>query len=292
MVSVYADVLVCLNVLVTYIFIVCVRVLLNIPSNKWGVCIGSIIGGLSSLVIFAGDIGAMCSLVLKLAIAAAIVFVCFIPNSLRAFLKNLLCFFVVSVAFGGVMCFAELTFNPKGIMYLNGAVYFDMDIRYLVGCTFVIYGAFRGVDAILKRRAAKNEIYSIEITLRGITVSLLGYVDTGNNLTDGLTGRSVFVGEMKGLSSLFSYEEIAFLKSGIYQNAPDSLKGLIRLIPCKTVADTTLLPAFTPDEVTVKLDDGRVALTGFSVAITDKCLSDGEYNMLLNKAIYDFQVIK
>lgn len=288
MVSVYADVLVCLNVLITYIFIVCVRVAVNMPSNKWGVCIGSVIGGLSSLVIFAGEVGIIFSVSFKFLTAVIIVFVSFIPESVRQFIKSLVCFFGVSMLFGGVMYFVEITFNPEGIMYLNGTVYFDMDIKYLVGCTFVIYGVFLGADVFLQRRASKNEIHNVTITFRGVAVNLLGYVDTGNNLTDGLTGRKVFVGELKGLSPLFNYEEIFFLKNGSYDRIPDSLRGKVRLVPCKTVGDNTLLPAFTPDKAEIQLNGRKVKLKGFSVAIVNNDLGNGEYNILLHKAIYDF----
>ena len=161
MVCVYADVLVCLNILITYLFLVCTRLTGNLPTNKLGVCIGSVLGGFSSLIIFAGDIGIALSVFYKILVASIIVGVSFIPGSPKVFLKALLLFFGVSIIFGGAMYFAEITFKPAGVMYLNGAVYFDMDIKYLVGCTFVIYGLFLGTDAFLQRKASKNEIYKI-----------------------------------------------------------------------------------------------------------------------------------
>lgn len=287
MIAVYADVLVCINILITYIFIVCTRVAGNMPTNKWGVCISSVAGGLSSLIIFAGDIGVFFSLIYKLLIAVIVVFVSFLPNSFRCLIKGLLLFFGVTVLFGGVMYFIEITFKPHGIMYLNGTVYFNMDIKYLVGCTFIIYGIFLGVDHLLQRKASKSEIYGVGITFRNIEVNLSGYVDTGNNLTDGLTGRKVFVGELSALSPLFTYEELAFFKSGRLDNMPDSLKGKVRLIPCRTVGDASLLPAFTPEKIEINMNKRMISSADFSVAVVNKSLGDGEYNILLNKAIYD-----
>ena len=52
MVTVYADVLVSVNILITYIFLVCVRVVFSAPTNKLLVALASFIGGLSSVVIF------------------------------------------------------------------------------------------------------------------------------------------------------------------------------------------------------------------------------------------------
>lgn len=288
MIAVYADVLVGINVLITYIFLVCTRVAGNMPTNKWGVCIASVLGGLSSLVIFAGNIGVTLSVLYKIFTASVIVGIGFLPDSIRKFIKVLLLFFGISIAFGGAMYFAEITFNPKGIMYLNGTVYFDMDIKYLVGCTFLIYGAFLGTDALLQRKASKSEIYDVSVTFRGITVTLSGYVDTGNNLADFLTGKKAFVGELKALSALFTYEEIKYFKGGNFENIPESLIGKIRLIPCKTVGDATLLPSFTPDEIQIQLRKKKIKSVDFCVAISDNSLSDGEYNILLNKAIYEY----
>ncbi len=287
MISIYVDVLVCINILITYIFVVCTRVAANMPTNKWGVCIGALVGGLSSLIIFLGDIGIALSVLYKLIVAMVIVFVCFLPHSAKSFIKSLLIFFGVSILFGGVMYFSEITFKPHGIMYLNGTVYFDMDIKYLIGCTFIIYGVFMGVDYLLQRKASKDEIYAVCITFRGISVKLFGYVDTGNNLTDGLTGRQVFIGELSSLAPLFTYRELDFLKKGRLEDIPSSFAGKIRLIPCKTVGESALLPAFTPDKIDVTVNKQKKSSKNFSVAVVNKSLGSGEYNILLNKAIYD-----
>lgn len=287
MIAVYADVLVCLNVLITYIFLVCTRVASNMPTNKWGVCMGSVVGGLSSLIILAEDIGIFFSVAFKLITAFVIVLCSFLPRSFKSFLKVLLIFFGVSALFGGIMYFLEITFKPHGIMYFNGTVYFDMDIKYLVGCTFIIYGIFLGVDFLLRRKAAKNEIYKISVTFRNVTVKLLGYVDTGNNLTDALTGKKVFVGELSSLSPLFTYEELSFFKEKNLDDIPDSLKGKIHFIPCKTVGESVLLPFFTPEKTEIEINKQKKTASNFSVAVVNKKLGDGEYNILLNTAIYD-----
>lgn len=287
MVAVYVDVLVCINILITYIFLVCTRVLSNVPSNKWGVCIGAIVGGLSSLAIFLDEMNIFLSVAVKLIVSALIVFFSFTPNRLKVFLKTYFSFFGISILFGGAMYFIEITFRPHGVIYMNGTVYFDMDIKYLVGCTFLIYGIFLLSDYLFMRRTTKNEIYKVSITFRNTQVELLGYIDTGNNLTDSLTGRNVFVGELSSFSPLFTYEELVFLKKGELDNIPDSLKGKIRLVPCKTVGESTLLPAFVPSKAELTFNKKQIKLENICIAVVDKSLSDGEYNLLLNKSIMD-----
>ena len=287
MVEVYVDVLVCINLLITYIFVVCTRVALNIPTNKCGVCIGSIVGGFSSLIIFCDEMNIAVSILYKLGIASVIVAVCFLPNSLKRFFKLFSAFLGISLFFGGAMYFTELAFKPHGVLYLNGTVYFDMDIKYLVGSTFIIYGIFIFVNNLLEKRAARNEIYNVVISFRGITIHTNGFVDTGNNLTDSLTGRKVFVGTVNAFAPLFSYEEVKYLKNADFDNIPETLKGKIRFIPCQTVSDSSLLPAFTPDVISVKINEKKLDLKDFCVALINKNISDGDYDILLNRAIYD-----
>ena len=287
MVEVYVDVLVCINLLITYIFVVCTRIALNIPTNKWGVCIGSVVGGLSSLIIFSDEINVVWSVLYKLCVAGVIVVICFLPNSIKRFFKLLVVFLGISVFFGGAMYFTELAFKPHGILYLNGTVYFDMDIKYLIGCTFIIYGVFLFVNNLLEKKAAKNEIYNVAIGFREVTVNIRGFVDTGNNLTDSFTGRSAFVGAVNALSPLFTYEEMKYLRNTAFGDIPESLKGKIRLIPCKTVGDSGFLPAFTPDSMNIKMNGEKFELKDFCVAITSSKIADGDYDILLNRAIYD-----
>ena len=49
---IYLDVLVAVNIFVTYILLVCTRVVLKTDTKKYGVLVASVLGGASSLIIF------------------------------------------------------------------------------------------------------------------------------------------------------------------------------------------------------------------------------------------------
>lgn len=279
MTTIYVDVLVSVNILLTYIFLVCVRVFLRYPTNKWGVGIASVIGGLSALVVFVPDMNIVASIIYKIFVASLIVSVSFLPKKLFQYLKTLLAFLGITLLFGGAVYAVTIIVNPRKILFVNGTVYFDMSVKYLVGSVFLVYGLFLAFDYFLVRSYAKNKIYDIEIKFRDTRVFTKGFLDTGNNMTDAFSGRPVVVGEIDALSPLFTYEELMFLKSSVYENTPDSLIGKIRLIPCKTVGESSLLPLFRPDEF--KLNGGKTS--DVSVALVNKNLSDNEYNILLNR---------
>ncbi len=283
MITVYVDVLVSLNILLTYLFLVCTRVFLKTPTNKAGVAIASLLGGLSSLLIYLDELSVVASLLIKTSLGAVIVFVSFLPKTKKLFLKQLLSFMGITFLFGGSMLALELTLHPKNIIYLNGTIYFDMSLKYLVGSVFVVYALFLLLDFLLTRLSNAKDIYEVKITFRKTEVTLKGFVDTGNSLRDGLTGRLVSVGELNALSPLFSYEEICFFKSNDYINIPENLKGKIHIIPCKTVGGDGLLWGFTPERTQLN----EKAIPDITIAVVNKNLSDGKYQILLNKNIME-----
>ena len=285
--TVYADVLVALNILITYIIIVASRVLCKIPTNKWAVSCACVLGGVSSIVIFFEDGGAVFSLIYKLITGAVIVGIGFLPKSPKTFIKALSAFFGVSFLFGGGVYALEITAHPKNILFYNGTVYFDMSITYLVGCVLSIYGVFLLANFFLTRHTLKGAKCELKIIFGKSAVTLPALIDTGNSLTDGLSGRPVIVAELGAVSPLFTMEELKFFKSGNYDEVPDTLKKVMRLIPCTAVTGESLLKAFLPDSVKIKTRDKTYTSDFCTVAVTDRELSEGEYRALLNYGIFE-----
>ena len=285
--TIYADVLVALNILFTYILIVASRVLCKIPTNKWAVMIAAILGGVSSFIIFYKSGGVVFSCFYKIITCAVIVGVAFLPRKLKMFLKAFLSFWGVSLLFGGSMYALEITLHPQNIIFYNGTVYFDISITYLVSCVLVIYGIFLVTDYLITRHNHKDGKCQLEITYNNTTVNTIAFVDTGNTLTDGMSGRPVIIAEFSAVSCLFSREEFMFFKNGALENVPESLNKKIRLIPCMGVTGNSLLKGFLPTSVKLQYKD-RVYITNFcTVALTEKSLSQGEYKVLLNTRIFE-----
>lgn len=285
MVTVYADVLVGINILITYLILVCTRLFCRAPTNKWGMAISSLFGGMSSLMIFYDSINNGWWVLLKLVIAAIIVGVAFLPQSARLFMKAFLSFFGISFLFGGVMYAVEITFDPQNIIYINGTVYFDMSLTYLVGSVLVIYGIFLLCNYFLGRYLAQKEIYDVKITFRNISTEAKGFLDTGNNLKDGITGRPVIVAELSCIAPLLSTAEVNYFKNQAYEEVPESLKTKVRLIPCGTVTGEGMLKGFIPEKVQLKAGGKQAVNESAVVAVSVNPLSSGEYQVLLDNSI-------
>lgn len=284
---IYADVLASINLLITYIFIVCVRVFSNVPSRKWGVALGSLVGGVSAFIIFFSDVNGLLLLLYKLLIGAIIIFLSFPIRRPKVFLKLFASFLGITFLFGGVIYCVEITLDPHNIFYYNGTVYFDMTVQYLVGFVFLIYGAFLLFDYFLSRSAARNEIYNVEITFRGITVTLRGMVDTGNNMRDSLSGNSVFIAELSGVLPFLFEDEIEYFKGDLMTTPPKSLSASLRLLPCKTVSGRGLMGGIIPERIVISAKGKKQVAEKTTLAISREPLSVGDFDMLLNRGIYD-----
>lgn len=285
--TVYADVLVALNILLTYILLVATRVLCKVPTNKWAVLLSSVIGGICSLVIYYENGGVAFSVIYKIVTASVIVAVAFLPKSPKVFIKEFLAFFGISLLFGGGMFALEFTLHPKNIFFYNGTVYFDMSIAYLVASVLVIYGVFLLADYLIRKHNTKGGKCHLEISYNEASVNLTALIDTGNSLTDGMTGKPVIIAELSAVSPLFSREELIFFKSDNIENVPESLSKSFRLIPCKTVTGDSLLKAFMPDFVKIRDGENSYKNNFCTVALTEKELSQGDYRALLNSAIFE-----
>ncbi len=285
---VYVDVLVAVNILVTYIMLVCTRVVVKSDTNKWGLVLATLFGGISSLVIFWESMPLILSVIFKIAGVIIISFSAFLPKNKKQFLKTTLAFLFVNFLFGGLLYFVELTFNPSNIFYVNGTVYFDISVLFLISMTLICYGFLLVFDFFLKKRASEKTLYKITLYFRNKSVKLDALYDTGNHLTDGIEGKPVVVTELNSIKDFFSRSEIEYFKSdSIVSEVPETLKSIVRIVPCSSINGNSLLKAFVAEEMIIESDTFKFKTDFFVVAVTNNALSLGEYNCLLNSDIFE-----
>ncbi len=283
-VTVYADVLTALNILITYITLVVSRLVLKTATNKYAVTVASLIGGLFSLVIFFDIQSVLFSVFYKAVGALIIVCVAFLPKSIKMFFSCYGVFFGVTFLLGGAMLALSLI-NPENVLYINGTVYFNMSLSYLVGSILSVYGVFVLVNYLLSKRALKNELCRVKIEYNKNIIELPGFIDTGNCLTEASSGRGVFVAELSAILPIFNFEEREFFKKENYEKIPQSLYKKIRLVPLKTVSGGGVLTAFLPDRVDVITKNGVFENVYCLVGVTDEKISNGEYRVILNNKV-------
>ena len=285
---IYLDVLVAVNIFVTYILLVCTRVVLKTDTKKYGVLVASVLGGASSLIIFWESMPLVLSVAYKLFVGILISYSAFFPKTKKLFLKTGVAFFFVNFIFGGLMYFVEITFNAGNILYINGTVYFDVSVLFLVSMTLICYGLLLLCDYVLKRRTSENTLYNVTIFFRNEEVSLKGFYDTGNHLSDGIEGKPVIIADLNSLAPLFTYSELKYLKHGeLYDEVPETLKGFSRIVPCSSVTGEAILKAIVADKLVIADNKMQYETTFFVVGVLKNKLLNDEYNCILNSEIFE-----
>ncbi len=275
--TVYADVLLVINLFVNYALLLCSSMIMKNPASRWRVLLGATIGAFYGLVIFLPKVPSLIELVLKIASAALIVFGTFGYKNLRYFLRCFFTFFAVSFAFGGIMLVLWVTVAPIGMVYNNGAVYFDIDLAVLAVSTVVSFAIVSLISHFSSRRAPKESVAIVKVAYKGETVSATALIDTGNSLKESFSGYPVALGQLDTLKKITPEAVKEFLNGRDITPSSD-----FRLVMHKTVSGTGVLPVFKPDYIEIKSASHTVRTDRVYIAVTQNNLAGGEYDFILN----------
>lgn len=120
-----------------------------------------------------------------------------------------------------------------------------------------------GVCALQSRRSSAQESFGeLILAYRGNRVKLFALRDSGNLLTDGVTGLPVIVAPEKGVASL--------LPAGVLPSNPSTLPSGWRLLPIRTAAGNGMLMCFRADRAEMRRNgktlpiDAVIAVSAFS----------------------------
>ena len=280
--TVYADVLLVINLFVNYVLLSCSSGIMKLPVSGSRLFLGAAVGSLYGLVIFLPELPVPVEFLLRLAASALIVFCTFGYKSIHMFLRAFFTFFAVSFAFGGIMLVLWTTVAPAGMIYSNGIFYYDISLSVLAVSTVVCFAAVSLISHFAARRAPRESVASVTVSLDGKTVKTNGLVDTGNSLRESFSGYPVCTGEASVLKPLLPDAVRAYLDGKPPENGEN-----LRLIVHTTVSGTGIMPAFRPDYIEVKTISRTVRTDKVYIAVADRTLAGGEYGMILNTQILD-----
>lgn len=183
-------------------------------------------------------------------------------------------FFMVLIAFGRC-CFKELvrrfvllylvSFVLAGI--LNGMSMVVGNARLMK--IILTYTILRICMYCLDFFNEKKSLYvQVVLNYSDVTVKLNGFVDTGNNLKDVISGKNVSIVEKEKIKGIL---------------AKDSIKEHIRMIPFHSVGEQNgMIEGYEIDSMVV---DGRIINKPVIALYEGELSSDGDYGILVNKQL-------
>ncbi len=257
-VDVYADVLFLVNAGMDCLCLSLAARLLHRPLSFWRLLVGGAIGGLYAVVALFLP-GGSWVLIPDLLIC---LLMCCVVFGRRRLLLSTIVFFVLSMALGGVMTGLYSFMNRT--LYNVGLLDLPTDSGGPEGWLLWLLAASGGGISLIGskffRKSAARRSCHVMAEIAGLTVELEGLVDTGNLLTDPLSGKSVICVDEGRLRSRFPPSVQSLLPTAdggisLGELPTDSpLAGRLRLIPTTTAAGHALLVGFVPDRLILRVE--------------------------------------
>lgn len=273
---IYMDTLFLLNAIMDYLLLLASARLAGEELHRGRMLLGAVLGGLYASAVFLPGMGFLLHPMCK--IAAAVLMVLVGLSGCRRLLRQILIFLALACAFGGGILAIELL-GGRGLSLSHGVVYSGMDLKIVLlsaaGCYAVLTLVFQRVG---RHSALHGELVPVQFSLQGRRVSLLALADTGNTLTDPVSGRAVIVAEGESIAKLFPSEsapdraDLSAPADALSRLNAGPLRGRFRLLPYRAVGvECGLLLAVRADRVTVGGEDRGSML----IALSPTPVSDG-----------------
>lgn len=224
----------------------------------------SCLGAAYSMIIFLDGLPQIVSVLLKLVCSLIMVAVAFSFHRLLQYIKAVFVFYFSSLIFLGLIIAICFGMKLSFIAVNNSVVYFDISAGTIIACAFAAYLISCLVIRIYDRVLSRREIYTLFVTYGDNTVSLLAFLDTGNNLYEP-----------------FSHSPVIVVDKSKIDYSPKS----IRYVPVATVNGPSVLPAFKPDKLVLKSSLGEEIIENAYIAMSDNMPNNGvsallNYNIL------------
>ena len=279
---VYIDILFVTNLFLNYLLLRCTALLDSNPVRRLRLLLAAGVGGLFSLSILLPELSLPLSLLLKIVCCTVTVLCAFPLRGKRAFFRTAAFFFTASFLFAGAMLALWLLTAPRGMVYRNGSVYFDLSILTLAVSALVCYCVILVITRLTRKSAPQNHLCELTVCHGGKSIAGKALFDSGNALCEVFSGAPVIVAQADFLSPLMPPELRLPLEA--LQAAP---AAGIRLIPYHAMNGSGVLPAFRAEKVLLHCAGKRYESSETYLAPAPKALSCGEYDALVGTVFFE-----
>ena len=248
---IYLDVLILINLYVTYFQILAVSVFTHRKTVWYRKLSAAGIGAVASLSIFIPQEMVLTLTLLKIFLCALIAFVAFGYTGFRAYAVSVLFLMLVSFVFSGLMLCVWLFAAPMKMLFINGTVYFGIDTMTIILSTCAAYGVVRIIRYILDKNGKTDGKYTVIIKNNGRECRLSALADSGNGIVDCFSGLPVIVWR-RDICADVSPPAIEMIEnnSDISEIGTQMIKG-VRIMPFSTVGKGGLICMFKAESVVI-----------------------------------------
>ncbi len=244
-----------INFFFDFILLLCISLILKRGVKFNRIIYGAFFGGLSILFLFM-KINNLELFFFKIIISIIMILITFGFKNIKYTIINLLYLYVVSIFLGGGLYFFNNQFSYKktGIIFFHNGLGINLILIILL-TPIIVYIYYYQAKKIKKNY---NNYHKVRIYFNNEYIDCIGYMDTGNNLLDPITGKKVILIDKRKI--IFDITEF-------------------RYIPLQTVSGNDLIKCFKIDKVVINKKTYKDIIIG----IIDNINLDGIDILLNNK---------
>ena len=262
---IYIDSLFFINLITDYLLCLCAGRICGLKLKRLRYLFAALLGAAYSVAVFLPKTAFLASPVMKLAAGLSMALVAYAgeKNPFRcAFV-----FLAVSAAFGGALW-------ALGISDSFGR-YKRISTKLLLSSFTICYS----LGILIFRCRAKNmdrRRVEVKLSFMGKDAEFMALLDTGNSLSDPLTGAAVMVVSPHALKNILGentacFEELSPVEIIEFSQNLSELKGKLRLIPFTALSGSGTLPVFRPESLIIDGKENNELL----VAVSKSASGDG-----------------
>ena len=289
--TVYLDVVLMENLMMSYIILLATGLILKLKLKHIRLIIGSLIGAIYSIVAYTGFLEIYSSFILKIILSIIIVYIAYNPQSVKTLSKELLFFYLTSFVFGGAAFALIYIVKPQDILMKNGLFLGTYPLKTVILAAIVAFVIIITAFTIIKSKLTKkNMICEIELKLNNKMIKTEALIDTGNMLKEPITNLPVVVIEHTLLYECIPKEILNHLEDiigGDFGKISEEIKmkyvSKLKLIPFSSLGKQNgMLIGIKPEYLKIIKEEVVEVKENVILGIYDKSLTKkGEYRAII-----------
>ena len=279
---IYLDVLLLVNFLVAYFLLQAAGLLSSQHAAFSRMVCASGIASLSALILFAPELSYPAQILYKILTACAVVGVAFGLQGLRRFVTAVCWYAALNILLAGLCIAVILRTGTPLLQTANLTVYLRISPVVLLLLSAASCGAVWLVLHFSGSTPQITRTIGIEFELCGAPVRLRATLDTGCHLKDPVTCLPVLVVSYPDAKARLPDAVNTFLDqwfAGATQADPPPGTRL-RLVPCGTAAEKSLLPGFAVQGIGLITENGVLGLGRSAVVFAPRSFGSTAYEAL------------
>ncbi len=210
-----------------------------------------------------------------------------IKQVLKLILINLICTFLL----GGTITSFVYFVNVDGLRVNNSNILIKI---FIISTAFIYLILKFGRGFVNTKISKKGDFYTVHIYYKDKKAQVTALVDTGNFLSDPISGKTAIIVEFLNIERLFGSN----IKTVFYKNLENDGSKILseikdiefikraRLLPFSSIgAKNGMLLGFLADKVTIQKEGYKNVIENQLVALSNGKISDKGYNALISPQI-------